>query len=402
MQKLPCAPAPLAPQKRSWRKRFWFLVGPMVLGLAACGGGEVDQPGTGSPAGAPKEKAAYASVVVFGDSLSDGGTYTLFTPSLPGGAGYLGGRFTNNSPTARVWVEHVAAALSLKLSAARWVKPPEAGGGALDCPLKTDCTNYAEGGARVSQAQGIGASMGFTTLPVKSQIDSHLAKNTSFKATDVVLVWAGSNDLLVQLGAFSAKSDQYKAEFAAGRLDADALKKAQFEAQLAAQDEMKKAAQELTALIRSQILGKGARYVVVMNLFDASVAPQFGTRTEGVKGVISGLAQVFNLWLRDGLTQQPVLWVDAYSLLNAQYAATPLAARSSPACDAAKLNQLLSAGGKAVDVQGSALFCNDAFSLAAGADANTWLFADGLHPTTGAHKILGDKVLADMKAAGWL
>jgi phospholipase/lecithinase/hemolysin len=244
--------------------------------------------------------------------------------------------------------------------------------------------------------------MGFTTLPVKSQIDSHLAKNTSFKATDVVLVWAGSNDLLVQLGAFSAKSDQYKAEFAAGRLDADALKKAQFEAQLAAQDEMKKAAQELTALIRSQILGKGARYVVVMNLFDASVAPQFGTRTEGVKGVISGLAQVFNLWLRDGLTQQPVLWVDAYSLLNAQYAATPLAARSSPACDAAKLNQLLSAGGKAVDVQGSALFCNDAFSLAAGADANTWLFADGLHPTTGAHKILGDKVLADMKAAGWL
>ena len=56
---------------------------------------------------------------------------------------------------------------------------------------------------------------------------------------------------------------------------------------------------------------------------------------------------------------------------------------------------------------GSSLFCNATpgapyNTLATGADVNTWQFADGVHPTTGGHKIIGDAFAAQLRAFGWI
>ena len=50
-------------------------------------------------------------------------------------------------------------------------------------------------------------------------------------------------------------------------------------------------------------------------------------------------------------------------------------------------------GGAVID--GWSLFCNGTpgvgyDGLRAGANVNTWQFADGVHPTPGGHKVIGD------------
>lgn len=74
-----------------------------------------------------------------------------------------------------------------------------------------------------------------------------------------------------------------------------------------------------------------------------------------------------------------------------------------PACDAAKINAIT--GGAVAD--GSSLFCNATpgapfNGLRAGADAQTWQFADGVHPTTGGHRLLADIALQQLKSYGWV
>ena len=40
--------------------------------------------------------------------------------------------------------------------------------------------------------------------------------------------------------------------------------------------------------------------------------------------------------------------------------------------------------------------------LRAGADVNTWQFADGVHPTTGGHRLISDFVLQALRGYGWI
>ncbi len=58
--------------------------------LAACGGGDGDATG-------------YDRIVIFGDSLSDVGTY-----ATPGVQSLGGGKYTINAADASIWVERVA------------------------------------------------------------------------------------------------------------------------------------------------------------------------------------------------------------------------------------------------------------------------------------------------------
>ena len=40
--------------------------------------------------------------------------------------------------------------------------------------------------------------------------------------------------------------------------------------------------------------------------------------------------------------------------------------------------------------------------LRTGADVNTWLFADSVHPTPAGHKTISDYVAAQLRAFGWI
>lgn len=41
-------------------------------------------------------------------------------------------------------------------------------------------------------------------------------------------------------------------------------------------------------------------------------------------------------------------------------------------------------------------------ALAAGADVNTRLFADGVHPSLGGHKVISNFMAQQLKTAGWI
>ena len=204
--------------------KSWSLSLATGVLLGACGGGDPEVPGSGSPSGAPSTKGTFTAVVSFGDSLSDVGTYAPATSLAGNGtAPYIGGKFTTNSATGTLWVENLATSIGLQ------VTPAQVGFGttSVNCPaaavpaLANTCTAYGQGGARVTDINGIGHANGALTLPVAMQIANHLARFNSFKDTDLILVFGGDNDVLIQFSTFATAAAQAQADLAAGRITAD-------------------------------------------------------------------------------------------------------------------------------------------------------------------------------------
>ena len=405
---------------RAFRSLSPWIISALLL--AACGGGNPDVPGTGSPSGAPTNKGSFTAVVSFGDSLSDVGTYSPATSLAGNGTPpYFGGKFTTNetsnglpdaNPLGKVWVEVLAASLGIT------VTPAEVGfnGSAVMCPaaavpaLANTCTGYGQGGSRVTDPMGIGHNAdgsGALTVPVVTQIANHLARFGSFKASDLIFVYAGSNDVFTQFGTFAATATTIQTQAAAGMLTADQANLQLFAAQQAAEAGMKTAAQDLVNDIKTQILANGGTYVAVMTLSDIGDTP-FGNLEipASAKPVLTDLSQVFNLWLRDGLTGEPVQIIDTFALFKDTYqnpAKYGFVNNTTPACDPVAISAIT---GGAVTT-GSSLFCNATpgapyNGLRAGADPITWLFSDDVHPTTGGHKAISDKFTAQLQAFGWI
>ena len=389
--------------------RSWALTAAAVALLAACGGNEPEIAGSGQPSGAPTTAGTFTAVVSFGDSLSDVGAYSPATSLTGNGqAPYFGGKFTANSATAKVWVENVATQLGVITT------PAEVGFGtaSVRCPaaanpaLAGTCTAYGQGGSRVTDPNGIGKAGGALTVPMKTQIANHLQRFSSFRASDLILVWGGNNDAFIQFGAFSVAAAQIQTDAAAGRISADEANLRLFQAQTAAQTEMKKAALELSGYVKTEILAKGGRYVAVFNLPDSTLTPFGSTLPPTAKPVLSGLVDTFNLWLREGLTGVAVKIVDQNTpgkdvyLNPARYG---IVNNTAPTCDAAAISAIT----RGAVTDGSSLFCNSTagapfYGLRAGANVNTWQFADGVHPTPGGHRIIGDYVLAQLRSFGWI
>ena len=378
--------------------------------LAACGGGDPDVPGIAPPSGAPTDKGAFSAVVSFGDSLSDIGSYTPATV-IPGTQPpvFLGGKFTTNFPSgmagSTVWVENVATALGLGIT------PAEVGfaGQSTACPVAATvpamagtCTGYAQGGARITDPIGYNHAGGLLTVPVRTQIANHLARFGSFKDSDLVLVSAGFNEVFVVFeGQYVPAVLAAQAQWQAGAITEDQFKALAFDAQMRAQAAMKTAALELASLVRDQILAKGGRYVAVTDLLDMSKTPEAAALPASVRPMLAILPATFELWLREGLAGLPVQMLQAHAFFDrvlADPAAHGFTNVTAPACDAARMP---------ASAKGSAMFCNTTplapyNALAAGADVDTWFFADLNHPTTGGHKAFSDAVLAQLRSFGWI
>lgn len=394
--------------------RSWAVSALTAALLAACGGSDPTPVGSVDPSGAPTTKGTFTALVTFGDSLSDIGTYAPATSLTGNGqAPFFGGKFTANSATAKVWVENLATTMGLV------VTPAEVGFAttSVKCPaaanpaLAGTCTAYGQGGSRVTNPAGIGhttsaGAPAALTVPVKTQIANHLTRFTSFKSSDLILVWAGNNDAFAQFGAFVASATAIQTNQAQGKISADEASKQLFEAQTAAQYAMKAAAQELTGYIRSEILAKGGKYVAVLTLPDSSLTPFGSTLPATAKPVLSGLVDTFNLWLRDGLAGQPVRIIDQNAPGKDVYANPAkygFVNNTVPTCDATKISAITA--GAVTD--GSSLFCNSTTGapyngIRTGADVNTWQFADGVHPTPGGHKVISDLVTQQLRSFGWI
>jgi outer membrane lipase/esterase len=411
--------------RRQWQLAVLSAVVSAAL-LAGCGGGGSGG-GPAGPAGAPTELGNFTRVVVFGDSLSDLGTYAPATSLASNGtAPYFGGRFTtnaysgyttsDNTSVAAVWPELVAAALPQPLV----ITPNQVGfaGQSLFCPAANDtCTGYAQGGARVTDPDGIGhttpaGALAALTVPMVTQVANHHNRFGNFTANDLVFVYGGNNDVLYQYNSYNTSVDALIASNNSPGPGQTPLDPADLQAVIdslirpQAPLRVREAASELATLIKNEIIAKGGRYVAVMNLPDIALTP-FG-RAQSIDGqaLLTELSREFNSALGSALAGVPVALIDA-SAIAGDFVTNPgaysLANVDTPACDVTKITTVTS--GQVTD--GSSLFCNSTpgapfNGLRDGADVNTWLFADGVHPTTGGHLLFATSVLATLQGFGWI
>ena len=316
-------------------------------------------------------------VLVFGDSLSDVGTYKVGMIAQVGG-----GKFTTNP--GPVWAETIGVLLRAR------VTPFRQGFGGTSQVLGG--TGFAMGGARVSQQPGIGCNLEATgctaalTIPVVQQISDYLAANGDrFNRDQLVFLLAGANDIFFQLGVFQAEVTACRS-----RLPSEipsCVDQAQNDALAAVQ----KAAFELVVQVQ-RIIGKGGTRVVVLNLPEISETP-FGNSPGAapVRPLIAGMVQLFNGVLDAGLNGTGATLLDFHAELQ-RVIQNPHAFLvreiNVPACDAAKIEAITNG----LEKGGSSLFCSRQTLLQDGA-ALTYLFADGVHPTTLGHLIVARFVL---------
>ncbi|MBJ7313389.1 SGNH/GDSL hydrolase family protein [Rugamonas sp. CCM 8940] len=151
---------------------------------------------------------------------------------------------------------------------------------------------------------------------------------------------------------------------------------------------------ELVALVKEQLLAKGANYVTVNNLPDVATSPAGLLQPAASRQLIMAMVGAFNGELSTGLAgEAKVLLVDVYAISHDQAsnpAAYGLSNVKEMACDLEPLKNALH----------SSLVCNGG-NLAAG-DVSHYAFADDVHPTPYNYLLLARHVAEKMVLKGWL
>ncbi len=318
--------------------------------LAACGGGD----------SAPE----YTSTVSFGDSLSDVGTYKVGTIAAVGG-----GRFTVNGSGAQIWTEILAAkaGTAAPCAAQTGLLPNLPGITGAPVTNVAGCTNYAQGSARVSLPHSVNSAslqaapfnnvnVGLLAVPVTTQMSTHLARaGGAYSGRELVTLTAGGNDLLMNFAGIASAAAGGNAAVGAALAagwgpDVQAAvarggSTATNAAVSAAVANMATAGSQLATLVKSQVVAKGARYVVVVNLPDVAQSV-FGLSLDAQsRALLNNLANTFNGQLQSGLSGATgVLLVDAYAqgrLQTANPAQFGITNNTTPACSTTSPNNPL-------------------------------------------------------------
>ena len=151
---------------------------------------------------------------------------------------------------------------------------------------------------------------------------------------------------------------------------------------------------ELVALVKDQIIAKGATHVVVNNLPDVANTPSGLSKDASTRALINAMVSAFNTQIKNGLSaNDKVLLVDVFAVSNDQ-ATNPgpygLTNVKEPACDLTAAKNPL----------GSSLVCNGS-NLIAG-DVSHYSYADDVHPSPFNNLLLARYVAKDMVTRGWL
>jgi outer membrane lipase/esterase len=323
---------------------------------------------TALAAGCGSDARNVQSVVSFGDSLSDLGTYRWGPVEAAGGGKYT----TNPGP---VWVEHVATHYGLAISRNR------SAGVGNPSPQIFGGLGYAQGGARVSLPLGIGSTpsgvpevpIEATAMPVRDQISAHLLAQGRIPPSQMVLVQAGGNDLFYQLLVFAQA-----VQGGGSPLDA----------QQVALQQMIVAGSELAGEI-GRLVAAGAEKVVLVDLPDPSISP-FGTSLPELAPLMSAMTQAFNQTVAAGVAGVAgVQRIDINAFLAnvfANPAGYGFTDTAGMACTVPTVDDPLP------------LYCTSATLVAPNA-ANTYFFADDVHPSAGGHLQIARHVIASIAAA---
>lgn len=279
--------------------------------------------------------STFSNVITFGDSLSDAGNISLYeVPSFQPPQ-----KFTTNP--GNITVQNVANALGYSLTASL------AGG-----------NDYAWGGAGINN-NSPGTPAGVPT--VTTQINTYLAGHPSVDSHALYTMWGGANDIFYATTTPATAQTQIVA---------------------AAQQEVK---------LLGELQAAGAKNIVVFNLPNIGLTPEAQEAGASAASSLTTLSVIYNGQLNAGIANlgKGIIPVNAFALLS-QVIANPGAYGftnvTTPACGVGSSSVLCGP-------QGSGL----PYTYAPGTN-QTYLFADGVHPTTGADVMLSQVVLSELAA----
>ncbi len=278
----------------------------------------------------------YSQTVFFGDSLTDGG---FFRPLLPASVRPVTGQFTTNP--GLVWSQYLADFY---------------GTGAVPNGNGQTGTNYAAGGARV----GINSTGALGPIPsLATQVTNYLAANGGRADSRALFtVWGGANDLfaITNAGAPAATTIASAVTSEIG--------------------------------IVTQLQNAGAKYILVATVPDLGLTPGFRAQGAAVQATGTALTTTYNTSLFNGLASSGlrVIPLDTFNLLR-EITAAPAAYGFSNITGTACQPQITA----------NSLTCNPTSYVTPDAP-NTYLFADGVHPTSRAHQIVSQYAVSILEA----
>ncbi|WP_441821040.1 autotransporter domain-containing protein [Lysobacter sp. TAB13] len=273
----------------------------------------------------------YSQTVFIGDSLTDSGHFRPALIQAVGPNGALIGRFTTNP--GLVWSEWLADYYGTNATS------DNQGG-----------TNYAVGGART----GTNTSGALGAIPsLATQTANYLAANGGRADPNALYtVWGGANDLFAVAGGAPAQSTITNA---------------------------------VTAQIGviGALRNAGAEYILVPTVPDLGVTPQFRAGGAAQQAAGTQLASTYNAALYGGIASAGlrVIPLDTFNLLR-EITANPnpygISNVTGTACNP--------------QITASSVTCSPTNTVPGGAD--TYAFADGVHPSSKSHRILADYALS--------
>lgn len=148
-----------------------------------------------------------------------------------------------------------------------------------------------------------------------------------------------------------------------------------------------RAGAEMAALVKTQIVAKGANYVVVNNLPDIASTPSGKAQTAEIQALIKTMVDTFNAQLKAGLGDDPkIAYVDLFSVSRDQVANPAIYGLTNTALKACTSESSLTCTSKTLS----------------GPDVSHYMFADDIHPTPYEYWLVTRYVLKDMAVKGWL
>ena len=292
---------------------------------------------------ASNASAQFSNIFFFGDSLTDAGFYRPFLVQTQGPSASIVGQFTTNP--GYVWAQYLADYYGTDATPAWSLTTTGIAAGAG--------TNYAAGGATFKNGPGFPPTPPTQFAPtIPTQVSAYLSRSGGHADPNALYtVWGGANDLFFHLNGLSTQ---------ATFLGAAGIQ-----------------VQQVSALSQA-----GAQYILVPNMPDVGRTP-FGL-SQGAAGSagITALAQAYNQALFSGLAaaNQRVIPLDTFNFIR-EISASP-----------ATYGFTNVTGTACVGVP-SSLVCNPG-TLAAPDAANTYAFADSVHPSSAAHALLGQYAIS--------
>ncbi len=282
----------------------------------------------------------FSQTIFFGDSLTDAG---FFRPLLPAAGQPFIGQFTTNPGTT--WAQDVANYYGTNQSTGWTAAGPDSG------------SNYAVGGARVNTPSASAPSLAQQAAFYLSRTGGRADPNALYT------VWGGANDLRAITNPANAATTIGSA--VAGEV-----------------------------AIVGQLQAAGARYVLVPNIPDIGLTPEALAAGPVTSATATALSANYNSALYSAFASSGlrIIPLDTFHMLREIVA--------NPALYGFR-DVTHTACGTGNAPAGSSLTCGPQglglpSSYAPGAD-QTYAFADGIHPSTAAHKILSDYAVATLE-----